>query len=213
MKKFLHFLLNYKKVSYLNFKMNFMVTGNRNSFSFVFCNKKLSAFIHKSARINITNGFFLINDGMRVKEPFRGMLEMNENSEINVKNSFSIYSGANIIILKGASLNLGSGYINRNVKIRCYKEISIGENVAISEDVTFWDSDAHTIRGKEEYSTQPITIGNHVWIGTKAIILKGVSLGNGCVVAAGSVVTKSFPAISLIAGNPARLIRENVNWQ
>ena len=52
-----------------------------------------------------------------------------------------------------------------------------------------------------------ITIENDVWIGRRVLIMKGVHLGAGTVVAAGSIVTKSFPRLSVIAGNPAKLIK------
>jgi maltose O-acetyltransferase len=52
-----------------------------------------------------------------------------------------------------------------------------------------------------------VKIGNQCWIGAKAVILKDVELGDGCVVAAGAIVTKSFPANSVVAGVPARLLR------
>jgi acetyltransferase-like isoleucine patch superfamily enzyme len=59
---------------------------------------------------------------------------------------------------------------------------------------------------------EPIKIGNHVWIGMNSTILKGVTLGDNSIVAAGSVVTKSFPNNVLIAGVPAKIIKENINW-
>ena len=61
--------------------------------------------------------------------------------------------------------------------------------------------------------SKPVHIGNHVWIGRSAIILKGVTIGAGAIVGAGSVVTRDVPARSLVAGNPAKVIKENVEWE
>ncbi|HEX7757448.1 MAG TPA: DapH/DapD/GlmU-related protein, partial [Niabella sp.] len=58
-----------------------------------------------------------------------------------------------------------------------------------------------------EYA-QPVTIGNNVWVGGNATILPGVTIGDNCVIGAGSVVTKDIPANSLAVGNPARVIRQ-----
>ena len=59
----------------------------------------------------------------------------------------------------------------------------------------------------------PIKIGNHVWIGQGATILKGVTIGNNSIIAAGAIVTKDIPANCIAAGVPARVIKEDVNWK
>ena len=56
-------------------------------------------------------------------------------------------------------------------------------------------------------------IGNKVWIATNALILPGVSIGDGAIVAAGAVVTKDVPAKCMVAGVPARVVKENVEWK
>jgi acetyltransferase-like isoleucine patch superfamily enzyme len=207
------FLRNRKFISFTNLMANFFIPGNRHSNSLIVAAPKMVIAKQKSSKINIEKGFLFLNKSMRVKEPFPAMLEMGENAEINVQNTFSIHSGCHIIVLKNGKLNLGSGYINRNVKIRCYQEISIGNDVAISENVTIWDSDAHQIIGKENQMTQPVSIGNHVWIGTNVTILKGVTIGDGAIIAAGSVVTKDIPAQCLAGGVPAKVIKENRQWK
>ena len=62
-------------------------------------------------------------------------------------------------------------------------------------------------------STAPIHIGNHVWIGTRATILKGVDIGEGAIIAAGAVVTHDVPPHSIVGGVPAKVIAENVKWK
>jgi len=166
-----------------------------------------------SSKINIKEGIFFLNRNMRKPEPYTSVLKLSQNSEINVASDFSIYSGHHIILMENAKLNLGSGYINRNARIHCFKEITIGNNVAISEHVTIWDTDAHQIIGKEHFMTQPVKIGNHVWIGANVTILKGVTIGDGAVIAAGSVVTKAVPPGTLVGGVPAQLLKETIEWK
>ncbi len=59
----------------------------------------------------------------------------------------------------------------------------------------------------------PIIIGDNVWVGTRAVILKGVTIGGGAIVAAGAVVTKDVPPRTIVGGNPAHVIRENASWK
>ena len=131
---------------------------------------------------------------------------------------FSVYEGGHIGLSPNATLELGSGFINKNVNISCRGKIKIGHRVAIGPNVVIRDSDDHAIiknnrDSAKENCASDVIIGDDVWIGTNAIILKGVSIGNGSVVAAGSVVTKSCPPGSLIAGVPAKVIRSNVVWK
>ncbi len=89
--------------------------------------------------------------------------------------------------------------------------ITIGNNVHITSGVTFVTHDGGTLILRDEVPdlewTAPITIGSNVYVGVKTIILPGVSIGNRCIIGAGSVVTKDIPDNSVAAGVPARVIR------
>lgn len=133
-----------------------------------------------------------------------GMLEIN--------GSFECYTGCSIRIDRGAKFSLRHGAMNMGVRLAVFNSITLGNDVYISENVTIRDSDNHSVNGGSGIISAPITIGDHVLIGFNASIMKGVTLGDGCVVAAGAVVTRSFPPKTLIGGVPAKAIRENVSW-
>lgn len=138
-------------------------------------------------------------------------LIMRENSRLEV-NRFVIGSGSNIFVGNGAILKLGSGYIDRQAVIYCYNNISIGQGVMIAEDVMIRDSNNHSILYDGYVKDASVTIGNHVWIGARATILCGVTIGDGAVVAAGAVVTDNVPPYALAGGVPAKVIKENIKW-
>lgn len=100
--------------------------------------------------------------------------------------------------------------------IQCAELVEIGRETEVSWNVQILDTDFHSLYesdGTVRAHTAPIRVGDHVLIGTGAIVLKGVTLGDGVVVAAGSVVTRSVDPGTLVAGNPARPIREISDWR
>jgi len=94
--------------------------------------------------------------------------------------------------------------------------IIIGEKCLFSSDVTFRTGDSHSILDLEGIRINPsqnIEIGNHVWIGNKTIITKGVIIPENCIVATGAIVTKKFEEPNVIIGGiPAKIIKRDVNW-
>lgn len=136
-----------------------------------------------------------------------------EGARVQIERRVRIFSKVRFTLEgKRARISIGERtFLNRNVEIICAQAVSIGADCAISWDVLITDTDFHTLSGSER--TAPVQIGDRVWIGAGAAILKGVRLGDGVVVAAKSVVTKSVPARSLVAGNPARVVRTDVEWE
>ena len=181
------------------------------------CYRKGNCYIEiaESGHISIDEEKKLLLDCSWLKEdPLTTILAIRAGASLIVKDNFSIYSGAEIFVNKNAELVLGSGYINNHFNLHCFKRIEIGGDVAIADHVTIRDSDSHLFNGNTvDEMTKPISIGDHVWIGTGAIILKGVHIGNGSVIAAGAVVTKNIPAGCLAGGVPARVLQTGVVWE
>ena len=135
------------------------------------------------------------------------------NGILEINGNFDIYTGAFITVDHGGKLKLGRGYANSGVRLLAFNSISLGDNVVISDNSTIRDSDNHWISGGSGQQSAPIVIGNNVWIGMNVTVLKGVTIGDGAVVAAHSLVNKSVPPGTLVGGVPAKVIREKVAWK
>ena len=175
------------------------------------CNKYTRIVIDKTAKINCNGKLVLgIKENKKSKQETR--FSMGKNSYLDINNKFSVGIGSDIRVFDNATLKIGSGYLNGFVQIVCAKNIQIGEDVAIARDVIIRDTDAHKIDDGKHEERKEVVIGNHVWIGTRAIIMKGVHIGDGAVIAAGAIVTKDVPPNSIVAGIPAKVIKNNVRW-
>ena len=163
------------------------------------CNvfNKTYVLFHKGTKVVIGDNFTLKSDD------FLNPLGRNFVSGIYAANNAEIIIGNNV----GAS----------SVCIWSTSKIVIGNYVKIGADVTILDNDAHSMDffirrdiSKDIANACPITIEDDVLIGTRSIILKGVTIGARSIIGAGSVVTKSIPADCIAAGNPCRVIRQLV---
>ncbi len=127
----------------------------------------------------------------------------------------------------GGNIRIGDHcYIGEGSRIWSGESVHIGSNVLISHNVNVFDTDTHELNhleraagyknlvaqgqpmNKGSIKTAPVVIEDHAWISFNAIILKGVRVGKGAIVAAGSVVTKDVPEFCTVAGNPAKIIKK-----
>jgi acetyltransferase-like isoleucine patch superfamily enzyme len=139
-------------------------------------------------------------------------LSLKRNSCFTVKGEVRISRGARVQVSEGGSLDIGNGcYVNFDATIICWDRISIGADSALSWGTRALDGNAHEliIGGVPRPRTRPVRIGDRAWIGAGAIVI-GTTIGDGAVVAAGSVVTSEVPAKVLVGENPARVLREDV---
>ena len=119
------------------------------------------------------------------------------------------YSKPNSIIEIGDNVGISGSTINASTKIK------IGNNVLIGSGCLITDTDSHPLNWNDrlrnddsKIKSKPIIIDDNVFIGARSIILKGVTIGNGSVIGAGSVVTQSIPPNVVACGNPAKIIKK-----
>lgn len=147
----------------------------------------------------------------------KGTFRIADRAKINSSRFKNIIGGdtrCSFVIKKNASLTIGENFKISNSAIYCAEKIEIGDNVMIGGSCKVWDSDFHPLNHEsrlmnpnEEYVTRPIRIHNNVFIGGCSIVLKGVTIGEGSIVGAGSVVSRDIPAGEIWAGNPAVFIK------
>jgi acetyltransferase-like isoleucine patch superfamily enzyme len=142
-------------------------------------------------------------------------------------NNNSIFLGSKVILSdanlyiedNNNTIDIGNNTtIHGKTHLACIEgcRISIGTDCMFSTDVVFRTGDSHSIiddTGNRINKSKDIVIGNHVWFGNKTTILKGAIIRDNSIVATGSIVTNTFSKSNIIlAGIPARVVKENINW-
>lgn len=166
-------------------------------------------------RVQIGSGTRLGSASLGAREPEGCTLSIGSNS--NIEGSLVMeQSSARITI--GSRTHIGGGTL-----LAAAQSIDIGDDVLIAFEALVMDHNSHSltfrerqrdvqdwIAGQKDWSKvaiAPVRISDKAWIGVRAIILKGVTIGEGAVVGAGSLVTSDVPAWTIVGGNPARVIR------
>lgn len=213
-----------KRVPYyknLNFPKTFKLSRLQQGAEASDLKKLLNIRVFKEVKGRMGKNVQIIGDGRldigirhRTDFFYQSLFTLGDNCKLILNGGcFQFFTGCRIVVSPDATLELGSGRMNNNCHLLCYSSIKIGHGVAIGEGVKIWDSDGHSILNADHKMTQPITIGNNVWIGINSTILKGVTIGDGAVIAAGSVVTKDVPPGALAGGVPAKVIKEKIEWK
>lgn len=129
-------------------------------------------------------------------------------TDLEIGDDFKVWSGHRQTLISGrGQLRIGDRvFVNCGTVILAVASIVIGDDVALGNEVYLMDSNSHGIEGAAHVEA-PVQIGDGSWLGARAMVLPGVTIGRRVLVAAGSVVTRDVPDDVLVAGNPARVVR------
>lgn len=175
----------------------------------VFVYKKCQLFFERGAKLNLADGVLYL--GRSYGCTCASLIRLQEDSEINVTGKNIVEYGADILLKKNSKLNIcENNNFNCNVFIRCHKQIDIGKDCYFASGVEIRDCDGHRING--ELRTEPVSIGNCVWLCSNVEVLRGVTIGDGAVVGAKSLVLTDVEKNSLAVGVPAVVKKRNMIW-
>jgi acetyltransferase-like isoleucine patch superfamily enzyme len=166
-------------------------------------------------RLAAINRLPIIHKSVKIRQS-RGVVRVGHFSEIHdrvVLSALGAPGGPEAQLSIGDCTSIWYGTV-----ISARHAIIIGSHCAISWNCTVIDNDMHAIVEVDEPNSpstdsNTVKIGDHVWIGASAIVLKGVTIGMNSIVAAGSIVTKDVPPYTLVAGIPARPMRSIAGWR
>jgi acetyltransferase-like isoleucine patch superfamily enzyme len=183
--------------------------------------KGKTIFLHQRTKIKGIDNI-ITDKALKIGITYKGFVDARDNTLLNIqgkayfKGSVEICRGSRLDIGEKGIIEIGNGSrIGPFSIIVIQNRLIIGSNTGISWNCRFLDSDFHKIsyEGKKPVSETGITIGNNVWIGNNVSFYKGSSVASGSVVAADSVIKTRFEEENvLIAGNPAKIVRQNISW-
>lgn len=189
-----------------------------------FLNKLISPILRYKGNISVGQNTIFLNNFNIINSNFNHV-DIGEESII----------GATIIFeKKGGNVSIGNRVYIGDSKIICKSSITFENDILVAWGVTFYDHNSHSLNYKNrqkdicqvlydhknhsgnylankdwsDVESRPILIKNNAWIGMHSFIMKGVTVGEGAIVAAGSVVTKDVPSFTVVAGNPARVVKQ-----
>ena len=175
--------------------------------------------ISKTAKINLKAPFIIGHKRIKGSHKETRLL-IEDGAHVEIGSAFGIMCGSDVEVFKGATFKVAgcdfatSGGSNINLNIVCGNKIEIGYNVMMGRNVTIRDNNGGHYLSMQGYKeSQPVKIGNHVWLCEGCTIMPGAKIGDGAIIGAGSVVYGKVPPNCLVSGNPAKVVQTNTYWK
>ena len=184
---------------------------NQNKIKINFSNVEKSVFSIKGEKNEIDINGALITNSKIIISGSNNRLTIAKKAKI--REVIMHIRGNNCVIEIGENTTFGGGRI---VNVGIDNSISIGKNCLFSDHIEIWASDTHSIFNEKDVMInheKPIVIKDNAWVGSRVIILKGVTIGADSVIGMGSMVTKDIEANTINVGSPTKKVKENIHWK
>jgi Acetyltransferase (isoleucine patch superfamily) len=174
--------------------------------------------LHKSSRLYINIGTIQLGVAKLRGSKAETYLQMDENASWVSNGAAELFFQTQIHIQKNAVFETGYFSANIGTAIICSKKVTLGENVMIGRNILIYDSDHHRIidqNGDMVNNDKEVTIRDHVWLTSNVTVLRGVTIGEGCIVAAQTVIKKDLPPDSLVFGSTSAnvtIVKKETAW-
>lgn len=181
--------------------------------NYILIYKNVVLDIQKTAKIEL-NGVFSIGWKKFHKSNLETRLLVENDAMLKINSDWTLAYGSDVEVFKGALLNIEGGATNINATIICGEKIHLGKGVMLGRDVTIRDNNGnHYIARRGYKNTRPVEIGQHAWLCEGCTVIAGAKIGDAAIVGAKSLVAGPVPAFSMVAGNPAQVVDEDVYWK
>lgn len=203
--------ISFTKLIYINFLCPHVERGKR---ALIIPGPHTIFEFGKGSKLVVEHGKVLINFHKPRGSKAEAWIQLNQGAKMIVHKALDMRN-CRFVVQKDAVLEIGDLEMNGLCNIVVHKNVKIGDGVMIARNVNIYDSDYHPFSlfdDVQSVATKPVTIKDHVWIGNGASIMKGVTVGEGAVISAQSVVIKSVKPGSMVSGNPAKEAAKNVFW-
>lgn len=184
---------------------------------------KYGGVINSKGRIRLSkikisgrNNQLIVENGVRINKS--NIIIKGEGNKVIIRKNCDLNNLTIMMENKNGLIEIGEGTTCGKTMIVSLEpqDIKIGKNCMISYDVEIRNTDSHKILDliEEKWINKGknITLEDNIWLGTRVMILKGTKIGQGSVVGAGSICSKEYLKNSLIVGNPAKIVKNNITW-
>ena len=170
--------------------------------------------LSRNSKIQVAGRVFFGRSVYRKEQGLTKLL-LQSGAMLNIRGNYSFGVGSDIQVLKGGEFIIaGGGDTNMNVEIVCGERIEFKENVYLGRNVCVRDTNGNHYLNRQGYHTsRPVVLGTHAWICDRSVVMPGVRIGAGGIVGANSYVVTNVPSYTMVSGNPAKVVDEEIFWK